>query len=86
MSFTFNTNTKIETGAAILGATIAAAGAVLIEPVLIVIGAAAVTAATVMRVRDSREQQEKMKESPYSAPFITALTPEKPLPKTTVRR
>lgn len=58
-------STKIETGAAILGATIAAAGAVLVEPILLVIGAVAVTAATVLRVTESQKLQE-LKGGPYS--------------------
>jgi hypothetical protein len=74
MSFPLNTNTKLEAGAAILGATFAAAGAILIEPMLMVLGAAAVTAATVMRVRESRERQGKKIEDSFSSDAIIALT------------
>lgn len=46
-------STKIESATAILGAAIAAAGAIWLNPVLVAIGVVAATAATIFRVSES---------------------------------
>lgn len=53
-----DSNTKIETTVAIVGGILAAAGAVMIAPVPMIIGAATVTAATAFRLAHSYKLRE----------------------------
>ena len=59
--------TKVEAGTALVGATLGIAGAVLLEPVILVAGAVAAGVATVMRIMDAEKRNPTQSSSNRSA-------------------